>query len=164
MVTRIAILSSVALIAFACTSSQQSRPNAYEESASEIDGYYNQGRQALDRYKSLQECNGSDAETIETDLEEIGKSAQTFRISTHLNNSPGALHYRPYAVGATNRHTSLAFDYADQAIKKGCLDQADQVCRGLLEAYSYPEDASIRDRAKVCIDDVRSARRSTQGG
>ena len=160
MITRIAILSSVALIAFACTSS---RPDYFEEQARETYGYYNQGRQALDRYKSLQECNGSDAKTIDTALEKIGNTAMSTR-SVTSGNSPAALHYRPYATGAINLHTSLAFDYADQAIKKDCLDEADRVCRRLLEAYSYPEDASIRDRAKVCIDDIRAARRSTQGG
>ena len=50
----------------------------------------------------------------------------------------------------------------DGALKSGCLDVADQAYRRIISYYTGSAYAGIRDRAKLGIDDVRSAR--TAGG
>ena len=48
---------------------------------------------------------------------------------------------------------------ADILMRKGCLDEADELFRLALSRYDDPEFEGIRDQAKVGIDDVRAARR-----
>ena len=59
---------------------------------------------------------------------------------------------------ARERHTSLAFDFAAEALSRGDLDEADQAYRGLVDFYVGAAYAGIRDRALVGIEDVRHAR------
>jgi hypothetical protein len=59
----------------------------------------------------------------------------------------------PMAIGAK-------FNAADAYLAAGCLDPADQIYRDILATYTGSSFASVRERAKVGIDDVRAKKTS----
>ena len=61
---------------------------------------------------------------------------------------------------ARERHTTLAFAFADAALRKGAYDLADRVYRRLVEFYVGNAYSGIRERARIGIDDVRALRSS----
>lgn len=58
-------------------------------------------------------------------------------------------------------HAGLAFEFADLAKDRGCLEIADRTYRDLIVAYPAAGDAGIRDRAKLGVDDIRELRRTS---
>jgi hypothetical protein len=160
------VLLSVPLTIAACTYGNpvNNLMTMYQQIDQESDQAYNQGLTAIDSYKSLPQCNGQDAQTIGNDLRATEKTMVNLRALTDPASGPAGTLGLPYAAAAKKRHIDLTLQYAAQAIKNGCFDEADQVCRRLLDVYSDTGDASIRDRAKVCIDDIRAARQSNRNG
>jgi hypothetical protein len=157
MLKLLAVLSSV-LVAIGWTLCQSSQPVAEEAAAAQEDAYL-EGIAALERYKLVPECSGHDAQMIENDITKMENLVSALH---QLSDIFRELHADPSLVDdvrqAISKHTSLTIKYADQAIKGRCVNQADQVCRRLLEFYTGTAYAAIRDRAMVCIDDVRAAR------
>lgn len=94
-------------------------------------------------------CRNGPARGVESSIAEMKKSVSLF-------HTAGL--YR-YEAQARQRHTALAFGYAEAALKKRCLDAADRICRGLVHFYVGAAYSGMRDRARICIDDVRDARR-----
>ena len=68
---------------------------------------------------------------------------------------------RGYSDEARDRHTDLSFKYADSALSKSCLDEAEAAYKSIINFYVGGFYAGIRDRARVGLDDVREARRAT---
>lgn len=66
-----------------------------------------------------------------------------------------------YEREARDRHTELAFAFADEALSRNCLDSADRVYRDHSTFHVGATYSGIRDRAKLGIEDVRSRRGAT---
>jgi hypothetical protein len=112
-----------------------------------------EGMQALERYRASEGCDNPHRQVVLEKIAELEKSLSLF----HQVRS-----FPEYEREARDRHTQLSFAFADEALRRGCLDDADQVYRNLVAFYTGNVYAGIRDRAKLGIDDVR-ARRTTTG-
>lgn len=117
-----------------------------EEAANNRERPFRQGVAALEAYR-----RGSGSK--EAVLKEIAElESQTGMFQT--------VQLYDYANTAREWHTSLAFAFAEAALKKGELDAADRVYRRLIEFYVGSAYSGIRDRARLGIDDVREVRRT----
>lgn len=108
-----------------------------------------EGMAALERYRASDGCDGPDAQEVRAKIAELEESLSLF----HRVQS-----FPQYEREARDRHTALSFAFADAALQRGCLDDADAVYRSLVAFYTGGAYAGIRDRAKLGIDDVRAAR------
>ena len=115
---------------------------------------YVEGKAALSRFTAASDCTNTDASSVKANIAKLEDYVSTF-------NRIGGSTYK-YEREARERHTSLAFGFADAALTKRCLDDADQVYRGLISLYIGAAYAGIRDRAKLGIDDVRVAKSTVQ--
>ena len=123
-------------------------PTAQEAAANRLKPYKD-GLEALQTYQANGECATAAAAKIEAMIDKLKAQTTTFhRLSTLAS----------YEREARERHTALAFSYADAALHKNCLDQADRVYRDLIHFYVGGAYGGIRDRARVGIDDVRARR------
>jgi hypothetical protein len=78
---------------------------------------------ALDRYRASKECESPDSAVVLAKIEELEGSVSAF-------HSTG---FAQYEAEARTQHTSLAFAFADEALKRDCLDASDKVYRRLVE-------------------------------
>ncbi|MEQ1543511.1 hypothetical protein [Methyloglobulus sp.] len=141
------ILIVLLMLNVGCVGSHQVNDvsNFYNETSNR----YSDGKNALKAYSAENGCNGRNADSVKNYIK-------------MLEHSQGAelLYSRYRSDLIRNYHTELAFGYADVALKKGCLDDADNVYRGLISFYVGDAYSGIRDRAKLGIDDIRSMRES----
>lgn len=108
-----------------------------------------EGTAALEKYRTSKGCESPHAKEVRARIAELEESVSTF----HAGRS-----FPQYEQEARDRHTALSFAFADEALRRGCLDDADRVYRSLVAFYTGGAYAGIRDRAKLGIDDVRAAR------
>ena len=109
---------------------------------------YTDGLKALQTYQASGVCVTAAATEIEAMIDELKTMTSQFH----------TVGMTSLARQARDRHTDLSFRYADAALHKGCLDQADRVYRDLIHFYVGGAYSGIRDRARVGIDDVRARR------
>jgi hypothetical protein len=160
MLRSLAMRSLLVLVVVGLTPYRPTRVAAAEASP---DLRYVSGLAALERYTSTHDCVGTDAKSIEHSIDQIEISVSAYNqfvdLLRRMNVTQAELNEpEQFVREEINKHTSLAFNYATQAIKNGCINQSDRICRRLLEFYIGPAYAGIRDRAIVCIEDVRAAR------
>ena len=110
---------------------------------------YLDGMAALERYRSSTEVENDDSRTVQAKIAELEEDAG-------LVPSGGSL--QQFAHEARQRHTDLAFAFAEEALRKRALDAADRTYRRLVEFYVGNVYSGIRERARIGIDDVRSLR------
>jgi hypothetical protein len=111
------------------------------------------GTRALERYRASEGCDGQDSREVLAMIAELEETVSRF----HTVKS-----FPEYERQARDMHTNLSFAFADEALRRGCLDDADSVYRSLVAFYTGGAYAGIRDRAKLGIDDVRAARTAGQ--
>jgi hypothetical protein len=128
--------------------SQKTRPVTAAEAAENRERPFKEAQIALEEYR----CGTGSTEAVLAKISELEKHARIFT----------AIGSYSYADTAREHHTTVAFAFAEEAIKKGDLDAADQVYRRLIEFYVGSAYAGIRDRARLGIDDIREARRGTK--
>ena len=110
---------------------------------------YKDGLEALQMYQAGGECTTAAAAKVEVMIDKLKTQISWFqRMKTVAD----------YEREARDRHTDLAFSYADTALRKNCLDEADRAYRGLVHFYIGSAYGGIRDRARIGIDDVRARR------
>lgn len=142
----VVVLASVSVLG-GCASVPQG-PTA-EEAARNRARPYQEGLAALDRYRETGECEA--AGPVLAKITELEEDARDW-------TSLSSVGLRRYAAEARERHAALAFAFAEEALNRGCLDDADRVYRRLIEFYVGAGYSGIRDRARVGVEDVRSAR------
>lgn len=160
---RLAIVA-LALLATGCAapeSSRQSQQVVSKPTAPKVTGPteeqaaqtrarpFVEGMAALEQYRASEGCDNPHAKEVRAKIAELEESLSLF----HRVQS-----FPQYEREARDRHTTLSFAFADEALRRGCLDDADGVYRNLVAFYTGGAYAGIRDRAKLGIDDVRSAR------
>jgi hypothetical protein len=107
-----------------------------------------EGMEALERYRASQGCDGPDAKEVLAKIAELEEDVSLFH----------DVEFPEYERESRDRHTTLSFGFADEALRRRCLDDADRVYRRLVAFYTGSAYAGIRDRAKLGIDDIRAAR------
>ena len=122
-------------------------PTAQEAAANRAQPYED-GLKALQTYQTSGECATTAASKVEAMMDELKTMTSNFH----------SIKMTSLEREARDRHTDLSFRYADAALHKNCLDQADQVYRDLIHFYVGGAYSGIRDRARVGIDDVRARR------
>jgi hypothetical protein len=115
---------------------------------------YTEGLKFLEDYRASAGCANSEAQAVRAMVAQLEDQVRMFSVSPVSN----------YESVARQRHTSLAFDFAEAALKKGCLDEADGMYRHLFEFYVGAAWSGIRDRAKLGIEDVRARRAQGAAG
>lgn len=143
------LVVSMAVLLGACVSSQPpARGVTEEEAAANRARPFVEGEAALARYNADPGCQNADSAQVETNIAELQDLVGSFNLTgiRDLENT------------ARQRHTALAFGYADSALGKGCLDEAEATYRELVTFYVGSAYDGIRDRATIGIDDVRTAR------
>ena len=108
---------------------------------------------ALDQYRASDGCDGQHPREVLAKIAELEESLVMFH-QVRL--------FPQYEREVRDWHTTLSFAFADEALRRGCLDDADRVYRNLVAFYTGGAYAGIRDRAKLGIDDVRAARSAGQ--
>jgi hypothetical protein len=111
-------------------------------------GTMDEGRTALEGYSAGNDCTGSNANTVKLKIEQIASKAASSTYSDQYIDTSEVL----------KKHTELSFKYAEEAFKKGCLDEADNAYRDIIKFYIGEAYSGIRDRAKLGIDDIRALR------
>lgn len=132
---------------------KQSKPSKAVVSSSPAENRarpYKEGMKAFEKYTKSEGCEGPDREKILVCLKDLKEDVNNFNI----------VGMRAYESEQRTRHTSLAFSFADEALKRGCLKDADEIYRDLIRFYVGETYAGIRDRAKLGVDDVREERRA----
>lgn len=143
-----AVLSSASVLV-GCASTPQG-PTAAEAALNRARPYH-EGLAALDRYRESGECET--AGPVLSKITELEEDARDW-------NSLSSVGLRHYAAKARERHAALAFAFAEEALNRGCLDDADRVYRRMIEFYVGAGYSGIRDRARLGVEDVRSTRRA----
>ena len=98
---------------------------------------------------------GTPAPALATDC----KAKETQDWTDSYRNSTLLLPSDRFSRAANMLRGEMMVHTADILMRKGCLDEADELFRLALSRYDDPEFEGIRDQAKVGIDDVRAARR-----
>lgn len=117
---------------------------------------YVEGMAALERYQASTEPENEDSRTVQAKISELEEDTANF-------NRVGLPSLGHLEREARDRHTSLAFAFAEEALRKGALDAADRVYRRLVEFYVGNAYSGIRERARIGIDDVRARRAAGPG-
>jgi len=115
---------------------------------------YADGLAALEQFRTSTGCDDPHAQEVLDCIADLRKDVELF----HTVGS-----FPQYEREQRDRHTGLAFAFADEALKRDCLDAADRVYRDIFSFYVGATWSGIRDRAKLGIEDVR-ARRAQGGG
>lgn len=109
---------------------------------------YNEALALMERYRASTGCGTAEAKAVQAKVAQLEDEAAI---------------YAGYAgMEARQRHTEIAFAFADESLKRRCLDVADSTYRRLVEFYVGSAYGGIRDRARLGIDDVRTARATAQ--
>jgi hypothetical protein len=111
---------------------------------------YTQGMLAFKKYMLESDCNSENVKIIKSGINDLEKQVKIWS---------GLRVWRAREVKTRGWHTGLAFNFADESLKKGCLDNADITYRSLVNFYVGGAYVGIRDRAKIGIDDVRSEKK-----
>jgi hypothetical protein len=128
--------------------SQNVQPVTEEQAAENRARPFKEAQVALEEYRR----SGANTEVVLSKISELEENARMFT----------SLHFYDHGDTARDRHTAVAFAFAEEAMKKGDLDTADRVYRRLIDFYTGSAYAGIRDRAKLGIEDIREARRGTK--
>jgi len=123
-----------------------------EETAKNRARPYVEGLAALDLFRAASDCANQHARDV---LDRIAKLRDDVTLFHRVQSFP------QYEREARDRHTGLAFAFADEALSRGCLDAADGVYRDIFAFYVGATYSGIRDRAKLGIEDVRARRGAT---
>ena len=110
---------------------------------------YKGGLEALQTYQANGDCATAASAKVEAMIDKLKTQISWFRRMKTV---------AAYEREARDRHTDLAFRYADTALSKNCLDEADRAYRDLIHFYVGGAYGGIRDRARIGIDDVRARR------
>lgn len=156
MLNRLGILAAVIVLAVGCAP-QPGQPGGgptKEQAAANRARPYVEGTAALSRFTAASDCTNTDASAVKANIAKLQDHVSKW-------NRIGRFAYR-YQREASERHTSLTFGFADAALAKGCLDDADKMYRSLISLYVGAAYSGIRDRAKLGIDDVRIAKRAVR--
>ena len=104
---------------------------------------------AIEAYRVNTGCGGADRVAVVASLSQIEEDQKSwFRMSG----------FGYLGREARDYHTLLAFTFADTALSKGCLGDADETYRDLIALYSGSNYAGIRACAQIGIDDARARR------
>ena len=142
MLNRLGVLAAVIVLAVGCAPQATTRAQPYVE-----------GMAALSRFTAASDCTNTDASAVKANIAKLlDDVSEYYRI--------GYFGYRYQRD--RGYHTSLTFGFADAALAKGCLDDADKMYRSLISLYVGAAYSGIRDRAKLGIDDVRIAKRAVR--
>lgn len=114
---------------------------------------YRDGMKALNEYKIETGCDTKNVSTIKSYISNLENQVTTWSKLKFFDD------LRERAEVTKGWHTELAFGFADESLKKECLDNADTTYRSLVNFYIGGAYVGVRDRAKIGIDDVRSAKR-----
>lgn len=143
--------SCVALLALAsCAgiwSTPRSGPTA-EQAAQNRARPYLEGMAALERYCASTDMENEHSRTVQSKIAELEVATSQFSV----------VRMHDYELEVRERHTSLGFAFAEEAMRKGALDSADRVYRRMVEFYVGNAYSGIRDRARIGIDDLRARR------
>ena len=142
------ILFSIVILSFSTTDVIGKSDLTDAETAANRARPFVEGQAALERYVLTNDCTNSATIAIRANLAELQEDVRLFHLTS----------FRSYEIEARERHTMLAFGYADEALKRGCLDEADNVYRGIIIFYTGAAYGGIRDRARLGVEDVRAAR------
>jgi hypothetical protein len=151
MLRQIFVVAITGLLLLGCA--QPDRATADQAAAKRAKPFV-EGQAALSRYAATSDCANADASAVKKNIAKLQEMVLSF------HKLPSGFYH--FENEAHQRHTALAFGYADEGLKKGCLDDADKVYRELISFYTGSAYDGIRDRAKLGIDDVRVARNATQ--
>ena len=114
---------------------------------------YVEGVAALNRYSAESNCDNQHSSVVRVKISELEGTVSTF---TKFGMSR-------YVPQARDMHTSLAFGYANKALKKGCLNDSILIYQRLFTFYAGSAYSGIRDSAKLGIEEVRVARKLSSG-
>lgn len=152
---------SVMFLVSGCVSNSTPKPstNKYkgvteEQAAENRDRPYREGMESLEVYMSETECDTKSANTIKRHISNLETQIKTWDSLKSIDYI-----YKRRAEASKNQHRELAFGFADESLKRECLDNADTTYRSLVNFYIGGAYVGIRDRAKIGIDDVRSAKK-----
>jgi len=139
-------------VAFATLAGCASRNNAIIEQAQRETEQravpYNEALTLMEKYRASTGCGTAEAQAVQAKIAQLEDEA--------------AIRAGYAATEARQRHTEIAFAFADESLKRRCLDVADAAYRRLVEFYVGSAYGGIRDRARLGIDDVRTARATAQ--
>lgn len=116
------------------------------------DNAYANGMSTLKSYQAEKTCDSPNSNIIKSDIDEIMNSLNEVTVKMGSHNP---LYTRKIKL----QHQNLSFEFADSALKKGCLDDANIVYRDIVNMYVGQAYGGIRDRARLGIDDVRAAKK-----
>ncbi len=144
------ILLAVAFLVIGCMQpgSTENR-GTVEQAAEDRSRPYVEGVAALNRYSAESKCDIQHSTMVQDKISELEKTVSIFK-------KFGMSRYEPQA---RDMHTSLAFGYANEALKKGCLNDSVLIYRRLFTFYTGSAYSSIRESAKLGMEDVRVARK-----
>ncbi len=124
-----------------------------EQAAGNRSRPYVEGVTALNRYTAESRCDNQHSTIVQDKISELEKTVSTFK-------KFGMSRYVPQA---RDMHTYLAFGYANEALKKGCLNDSISIYQRLFTFYTGSAYSGIRDSAKLGIEEVRVARKTSSG-
>lgn len=110
---------------------------------------YIEGMRALERLRASGACDDPNVDIILARITEL----EEMSASLHRYGS-----FRQHAQAARERHTRLAFAFADEVLERGCFDMADRVYRRLLSLYEAPGAEETADRAAEGLEAVYALR------
>lgn len=116
-----------------------------------IQPYYD-GLAALEQYRATADC-ANDTRDV------VIKNILLLRVAFSLIHE--AQVYETSRI-LQQYHTDLAFAFAEEALKRKCFDDADMMYRSMIKFYVGSSYGGVRDRARIGIDDVRTARATAQ--
>lgn len=109
-----------------------------------------EGRDAIARWAPGTECDNVHSRKAEQSIGTLEGMTVLF--------SKGGAPLQEYEKEAQGRHQGLAFEYAEMALRKGCLEEAEQTCKGIIALYEGALWEGIRDRAAACLDEALNRR------
>ena len=136
--------------------SYQQRPLTVEEESIRITAAQDrarpwfEGRDAIARWAPGTECDNVHSRKAEQSIGTLEGMTVLF--------SKGGAPMQVYEKEAQERHQGLAFEYAEMALRKGCLEEAEQTCKGIIALYEGVLWEGIRDRAAACLDESLNRR------
>ena len=153
VIASIALKNALITLVIASFAGAQSSGPTEEEAAKNRARPYFEGLEALKRYRESEECENSDSRTVLAELKELEELITSFRLVIDVLGAD--VKYEQYALEARKRHASLAFEFAEEALERGCFDAAGGVYRRLIVFYTGSRYPKILEHARLEIRRIR---------
>ncbi len=157
---RLALFALLSTFLFGCATQNTPRqPNEQEKAIKELVGYEHTISESLKVFQTEPErsCSSSTLVNAKAALQNMNLLSHLWYLKwSNAKSTPDQYLNERVLNVITPATIEMNFLVADTLLSNNCLESADEIYRAIISRFTGGRYASIRERAKIGVDDVRS--------